>query len=281
MNQVPQVRFWGVRGSFPLSTSDNGRYGSNTSSVSIHVPGEPLVLLDLGTGVALLQDALATGTIEPPSAIAALVTHLHLDHIHGLPFFEPAHQDGFRVDVFGPRQSSGSLQAAVATLVGPPLFPLPLHAFAAKLTFHEVEDQRFQVGDLRITVRPVPHRGPTVGYRIEGPGFSVAYVSDHQQPRVLSEVAASVLALAQGADLLIHEAQFTQAEFEGKERWGHCTVEYSVEVARQSRARTLCLFHHDPRRRDDEVDQMLEQARSQAGPDLEVMAAFEGLTIDL
>ncbi|MGH9156007.1 MAG: MBL fold metallo-hydrolase [Acidimicrobiales bacterium] len=278
---APRVCFWGVRGSFPLARPQNRRYGSNTSSASLHVPGQPLVLLDLGTGLALLHDALAEEGAPRPLVAAALVTHLHLDHLQGLPFFDPVHERGTCLDVYAPRQASASLESSVGRLVGPPLFPLPLDQLAADVRFHEVHRDRFPIGALRVTVRPVPHLGPTVGYRVDGDGFSVAYVSDHQQPGDAAVVDEGVLELAEGVDLLVHEAQYSAAELDLRPDWGHCTVDYAVEVARQSGARALCLFHHDPRRDDDSLDALLAGARHAAGTGFDVVAAFEGMTITL
>jgi len=277
------VRFWGVRGSFPLSRPEARRYGTNTSSVSVHVAGEPLVLLDLGTGLPLLADGLSCQSAgRSPFTAAALVTHLHLDHIQGLPFFGPVHQEGARIDVYAPRQPSDSLRAAVSRLVGPPLFPVELDRLAADVVFHEVHEDVFALGGLRVTARPVPHLGPAVGYRIEGERFSMAYVSDHQQPADPSVVSTAVLELADGVDLLVHEAQYTNAELATRPDWGHCTVDYALHVARRCGARALCLFHHDPRRDDSEIDGLLEGARRRAaGWDLDVVAAREGMTISL
>jgi ribonuclease BN (tRNA processing enzyme) len=131
-------------------------------------------------------------------------------------------------------------------------------------------------------VRPVPHLGPTVGYRLERDGAVVVYVSDHQAPADLQTVPDSVLELCEGADLLIHEAQYTPAEWASKSHWGHCTVDYAVMVATRAGARCLALYHHDPSRTDDQLDAMVDEARGPAArAGVEVLAAAEGLTLEV
>ena len=245
--------------------------------MSVVIEGEPPLLLDLGTGVA---QAPYTGPWEGFHA-TALVTHLHFDHVLGLPFFAPVHQPAARLDVFGPVQSEGSLEQAFAALVRPPFFPLRIADLRADLRFFEVADATFEVGRAKVTARPVPHPGPTVGYRLECDGKVVCYVSDHQAPQSLEGVADSVLELCHRADLLIHDAQYTRQEFLAKPDWGHCTVDYAALVAREAGVRRLCLFHHDPSRSDDQLDALVEDVRANARPDLSVFAAAQGQTLTI
>lgn len=276
-----RVAFHGVRGSFPCPSSSNRRYGGNTAAVSLHVDGEPPILLDLGTGLPQFHRSQECGD-DLPFRATALVTHLHLDHIQGLPFFPPIHQTGTELDVYGPCQASGSLREAFARLVEPPYFPLPLDEILADLRFHEVCDEEFAIGAASVTVRPVPHVGPTVGYRIEWGGATVAYVSDHQAPADLDHVDDAVLELCDGVDLLIHEGQYTPEEFATKPNWGHCTIDYALRVAMASGARRLCVFHHDPWRSDDELDALIAQARQRlGGATEEIVAAAEGMTLSV
>lgn len=276
------VTFHGVRGSFPTSSPANRRYGGNTASLSLHMQGEAPILFDFGTGVVHVDHNRHRRPGRPFRA-SAFVTHLHLDHVQGFPFFEPVHQAGTGLDVYGPRQDSGTLREAFAALVRPPYFPLPLDEFLADLRFHEVASDELSIGRAAVKVRPVPHRGPSVGYRVEWAGATLAYVSDHQAPPGLDHVADGVLELCDGVDLLIHEAQYTDAEFAAKGDWGHCTVDYAVRVARESGARRLCMFHHDPWRSDDDLDALVEGARRliAGGPTTEVMAAAEGTTLEV
>jgi ribonuclease BN (tRNA processing enzyme) len=235
--------------------------------------------LDLGTGLRFYG---MTVPCSEPFVGTALVSHLHWDHVQGIPFFSPVLCEGARLDVYGPRQEGCSLAEAVKAFVQPPYFPVGIEELAGEFQFFEVENDVFQIGDATITVAPVPHRGPTVGYRIASQGVVIVYISDHQQPGAgSSEVSAEVLALCADADLLIHDAQFDAEEFALRSDWGHCTVEYAVEVARQAGVKRLALFHHDPSHSDDRVDELLmfaQQLESAAGLQ-EILAAAEGLTL--
>jgi len=274
-----RVTFLGVRGSFPCPSPINRRYGGNTAAVSLHVDGEAPILLDLGTG--LLQFDASEGRADGrPFRASALVTHLHLDHVQGLPFFPPVHERGAELDVYAPRQSEGSLRDAFALLVDPPFFPVPLDEIVGEIRFHEVCNDEFAIGEATVTVRPVPHLGPTVGYRVHWDGGTLAYISDHQAPPGFDHVDEAVLELCDGADLLIHEGQYTPQEFPAKADWGHSTIDYAIRVATEAGARRLCLFHHDPWRSDDDLDALVTQARKALrGATEEVMAAAEGMTL--
>ena len=274
-----RVTFLGVRGSFPCPSPINRRYGGNTSAVALHLDGEAPILLDLGTG--LPQFDTSAGRVDGgPFRASALVTHLHLDHIQGLPFFPPAHDRGTELDVYGPRQNERSLHDAFALLVDPPFFPLPIDEILGEIRFHEVCNDEFAIGEATVTVRPVPHLGPTVGYRIHSRGGTLAYISDHQAPRGLDHVDEAVLELCDGVDLLIHEGQYTAQEFQAKADWGHCTIDYAIRVATEAGARRLCLFHHDPWRSDDDLDALVaESKKALRGATDEVVAAAEGMTL--
>lgn len=272
------VTFFGVRGSTPCPCEDNRRYGGNTACVALEVPGEDPIVFDLGTGLRFFgetqpQDGSFRGT--------ALVTHLHWDHVQGLPFFVPVLQAGARLDVHAPAQQGMSLAEAFDDFMRPPYFPVRIADLPGEVVFHDTSDDDLAVGDAKVRVRQVPHVGTTLGYRVDWHGVSVAYVSDHQQPDDPDHVDQGVLELCDGADLVIHDAQYTPEEFAKKSTWGHCTVSYAVEVARRAGARRLALFHHDPAHCDSRLDQLLAQAQdlgAAAGLE-EVIAASEGLTV--
>jgi phosphoribosyl 1,2-cyclic phosphodiesterase len=207
---------------------------------------------------------------------------LHWDHVQGLPFFAPILADGAELDVYGPGQDDGTLDAAFHQFVCPPYFPVTLEELKGRIRFHDVTDADLAFNGAKVRVREVPHCGTTNGYRVEMGGATIAYLSDHQMPHDGSHaVTDDVLELCDGADLVIHDAQYTKAEFAEKYFWGHCTVEYAVFVAQEAGAKRLALFHHDPAHSDDEVDELLRQARAAAEPTSveEVVAAYEGLTL--
>jgi phosphoribosyl 1,2-cyclic phosphodiesterase len=213
-----------------------------------------------------------------------LVTHLHWDHTQGLPFFTPMLRPGAELDVYAPVQDDGrSVDEVFRSTIRPPLFPIGLEHFPGAFRFHDVSDDDFAIGDVHVRSRLVPHVGATVGYRLDWNGISIAYLSDHQQPYDGSFRASDgAIELISGADLVIHDSQYTQDEFAQKFNWGHCTVDYAVWIASHCKARRLALFHHDPTRSDDAIDALGECA-VKAGElmGLEVIVAREGLTVQL
>ena len=276
---VVNVTFYGVRGSTPCACAEHARYGGNTACVVLERPGERPIICDLGTGLRTYGLTLGATPFDG----VALVSHLHWDHVQGLPFFTPVLRAGARLDVYGPRPDGHpTLADAIAGFMSPPYFPVTVEQLDGDVVFHDLDDATVTVGSAEVTARSVPHIGRTNGYRIEWDGVSVAYVSDHQQPLDGSfRVDDAVLELAHGVDLLIHDAQFATDEFGAKAHWGHCTTEYAVQVARTAGAQMLALFHHDPSHDDTRIDCLLGMARHLAGADLEVIAAAEGVTVSL
>ncbi|MGH9184345.1 MAG: MBL fold metallo-hydrolase [Acidimicrobiales bacterium] len=274
------VTFYGVRGSTPCPCDANRRYGGNTACVTLESPGADPIVLDLGTGLRFWGETLPD---DGSFGGAALITHLHWDHVQGLPFFVPIDRPGATLDIYGPAQEGTTLESAFEEFMRPPYFPVRFTDLRGEIRFHDVGDTDLAVGDAKVKVRAVPHIGATNGYRIDQAGSSVAYISDHQQPRDGSNrVTHDVLELCDGVDLLIHDAQYTAEEFDLKAHWGHCTAHYAVSVARQAGAKRLALFHHDPAHHDDFVDRLLETAEALADDTgIEVLAAAEGLTVSL
>jgi phosphoribosyl 1,2-cyclic phosphodiesterase len=247
--------------------------------VAVTVPDEPPIIFDLGTGLRPFGD---TQPLDGTFQGTALLTHIHWDHVQGLPFFPPADRVGAHFDVFGPEQEQGTLAEVVDGFMRPPYFPVTCSDLRGEIVFHDVLKDEFHVGSAKVMTRPVPHCGPTVGYRVQWAGVTVTYISDHQAPLDLDSVADSVLELAEGTDVLIHDAQYTPAEFAEKAHWGHCTIDYAVKVGRDARAKRVVLFHHDPSHGDDDLDRLVAEARAGAGATgPEIMAGYEGLRLRL
>ena len=279
------VTFHGVRGSTPCHAPELVRYGGNTSCVSLDIDGVDPILFDLGTGLRYFGD-----TLEPGARFVGtcLLSHLHWDHIQGLPFFAPLLQEGSDITMYGPRQEGDATLASVfASTICPPLFPVELSMLPGDIDFVDCWESMFQVTttstQVDIMSRPIPHVGNTLGYRVSAHGRSVAYLSDHQMPTNRAPaMSAGARELCAGADLIIHDAQFTPSEFALKSNWGHCTIEYAVWVAAESRAKRLALFHHDPSHDDDMLDRLTAKA-AECGREfgVEVFAAREGHTIEV
>lgn len=275
-----EVTFYGVRGSTPCSCDATRGIGGNTSCVLVRVGDDDPIILDCGTGLRYLGQDLDTGPDGAPFRGTALLTHLHWDHVQGLPFFLPILRDGSLLRVVGPVQEVGTLADEVKSFVRPPLFPVDLDVLPGTISFDELCGGSFDVGSATVTVGAVPHVGNTNGYRVEKGDASVAYLSDHQQPAGGSfDVPESVLELCADVDILVHDAQYDDDEFDAKSTWGHSTPAFAAEVAKRSGAKRLVLFHHDPNHGDDWVEAMHEKTQRLAGNSLEVILAREGLSL--
>lgn len=250
----------------------------------MRIGDERPIVIDLGTGLRPLGLELEA-CMKPGEAVemTALLSHLHWDHIIGLPFCTPLLKPGGKMDVYGPPQESGSLHEVIDRVVKPPFFPVRVKELHGAIDFLEVADDDFAIGSAKVKVREVPHVGTTLGFRIEAEGTSVAFVCDHQAPDNFDSVHPNVLELCDGVDLLVHDAQYTDSEYRVKATWGHSTISYAVHVAARAGARALALFHHDPLHSDDDLDRILDSARGlpEAGRLDDVLAAAEGMVVDI
>lgn len=279
------ITFYGVRGSCPCSGDRYRRYGGNTSCLVVDTEEDEPLIVDLGTGLRALGDVLqkevrALGT---PLQATALLSHLHYDHILGIPFFAPLHDPGARLTLYGPAQPDGSLKDALHNAVQPPVFPVHMERFRGEVVTIDLGAEDFSIGSAKVMARPIEHNGITLGFRIEADGRSLAYLSDHQAPVDRRSIPEGVFELCHEVDLLIHDGQYTDDEFAEKADWGHSTAAYAVHVAAEAGAHRLVLSHHDPSHTDRELDHILSAARRlpEAKKLEDVSSAKEFETIDL
>jgi phosphoribosyl 1,2-cyclic phosphodiesterase/DNA-binding response OmpR family regulator len=286
-----RVRFWGARGSLAKPGPSTLRYGGNTSCVEVRTAAGTLIILDCGTGLHGLGQALmAAGKPSPRGHV--LISHTHWDHIQGIPFFAPLFVPQAEWDIYGPKGLGASLQESLAGQMQYAYFPVALDQLDAKIRYHELIEGTFQVEDVTVRTRYLNHPALTVAYRLEADGAAVVYASDHEphsrhlatgKGEMLGEDLRHCEFLA-GADLVIHDAQYTAEEYPAKLGWGHSTVEYAVEVCRVARAKRLVLTHHDPLRSDEAIDGLVAAARADLavrGSALEVLAAAEEQVIEV
>jgi ribonuclease BN (tRNA processing enzyme) len=251
--------------------------------VEVRTDDGTLLILDAGTGLKPLGNAL-----DGASRIQLLLTHLHLDHIEGLRFFEPLWRAGTEMHIWGPPSPLHSLRDRIARSFSPPLFPLDLGEIPATLHFHDVPNDPWELDGVRVLAVSVSHPGTTVGYRLEVDGCSFAFIPDHE-PVIGLELASlapewiSGHALAQGADVLLHDCQFDEAEYADRVGWGHSSVAHAVEFARLAGVGQLVLFHHDPDRSDAGIERLVRRANElwDGGGGHGPVAAREGETIEL
>jgi phosphoribosyl 1,2-cyclic phosphodiesterase len=216
-----------------------------------------------------------------------LLTHLHLDHVEGLRFFAPLFDEQVKLEVWGPPSPVSSLQERIARSFSPPLFPLDLRGVPAQVSFHDVPRRPWTIHGASLSAALVAHPGPTLGFRIETATSSLAYLPDHE-PALAGPIAdrsrdwISGSLLAEGADLLLHDAQYSQDEYADHVGWGHSSVADAVAFARAAGAGRLVLFHHDPSHSDEALERLQAEARTLATADAEPPTlAREGMILDL
>jgi CheY-like chemotaxis protein/phosphoribosyl 1,2-cyclic phosphodiesterase len=293
-----RVRFWGTRGSIAVPGPDTVRFGGNTSCVEVTTNGGDCFMFDCGTGARALGAKLVACAHKPISA-TILLSHTHWDHIQGFPFFAPLFIPGTRITVCGPEGSGRSLREVLAGQMEFTYFPVDIGQLPASITFQELGEGTYEIGGARIVAQYLHHPTMTLGYRVEVDGAALVYACDHEPfsetlwrddparshaESIVHEGDRRHARFMAGADMVIHDAQYTPEESPSKKNWGHSTYEYSVGLAAAAGVRELVLTHHDPTHDDAFVDEIETRARRYAaglGDAVRVCCAHEGLELTL
>ncbi len=281
------VRFWGVRGSVATPGLETEKFGGNTSCVEIS-EGKYSLILDAGTGIRLLGNEWMK-TREQES-INILLSHCHLDHIQGFPFFSPLHDKNFILHIYGPKGNRRGLRGVVASIFTREIFPVKFSKIPARLIFHELGEETLNLGPFKITSFYINHPGKTLGYVISSWGKKVAYLCDHEPIHSFKHLKNTpqkayqekLLKHLDGADLLIHDAHFDNDNYGNFKGWGHSPWEYAIDLARAASIPQLAFFHFSPGDTDYQIEsRLLEAKRQNTEVPITLFAAQEGKLIAL
>jgi phosphoribosyl 1,2-cyclic phosphodiesterase len=278
-----RVTIWGCRGSVATPGPETVEYGGNTSCVEVSLDDGTILVLDAGTGIRELGLALLD---RGACRLHLLLTHLHLDHLEGLRFFAPLWDERVTLDIWGPPSPVLSLEERIRRSFSPPLFPIDLRDLPAQVRFRDVPRQRWALEGVSLGADLILHPGPTVGFRIETAESSLAYLPDHEP--ALAGIAdrstdwISGGSIAEKADLLLHDAQYSEEEYEERIGWGHTSVADAVGFTHAVGARRLVLFHHEPLHTDELLARLEAHAQSLVARNEEQPTlAREGMVVEL
>lgn len=281
-----EIRFWGVRGSIASPGPKTTYFGGNTSCLEIHT-GDKSLILDAGTGIRLLGNTLSQPEGAKALTLHLLLSHFHTDHICGLPFFHPLYEKNTTLHIYGPRENHRQPGAVLNAFFAEEFFPVPISRMPARLQFHALANDRVKIGPFQITTFVVNHPGTALGYRIESAGKKLVYLSDHEPMEKYCHLKhttrlhyeQSLLQALQGADLLIHDAHFTDSRYPRFRGWGHSPWSYPVALAAAAGIKKLVLFHYAPEYDDSQLKrsfaQLKQQMRREKSP-VQVLMAREG-----
>jgi phosphoribosyl 1,2-cyclic phosphodiesterase len=295
------VRFWGVRGSYPTPGPETLRHGGNTSCVEVQA-GPHTLIFDAGTGIIRLGETLLQQSADLASLdLALFFTHAHGDHLVGFPFFAPLFDARTHLHLFGPKLAGRAFEELVTTVMSPPYFPVDVRQLPSQRTCYTVHDalciswhqhsanptvtnqyehkaHRLRPTEVHVTTRFTnshPLNGAVI-YRIDYAGRHIVYATDVEWK---DGCDPDFLAFIEGADLLIHDAQYTVQDYQqSKQGFGHSTVEMAVETAQLAHVHKLILFHHEPTYDDNQLDRLEAEAQRRFA---HTLSAYEGMEIDL
>jgi phosphoribosyl 1,2-cyclic phosphodiesterase len=297
-----RLKFWGTRGSIATPGKHTVRYGGNTPCVELRLDDDHLIILDAGTGIRNLGESLIGSGVSLKAHI--FVSHPHWDHIQGFPFFKPAFISGNEITIVGGETEKVSLQKMISDQMNKIYFPIQLNELKASIKFRKVGEEKFRIHDAQISTIFLNHPTFAIGYRITKDGKSIVYISDNEPfDRELSQAIRNVeksvydkyakqegdpnrriFDFVRDADVLIHDATYTPEEYVNRVGWGHSHYLFTLKIAAEGNVKNLVLFHHDPIRTDEQVDEILATCRREIKNRkyrFHCVAAAEGLELEV
>lgn len=264
INKEMIVQFWGVRGTLPVPGENSVIYGGNTNCVTLSLAKKHFFIFDAGTGIKRLSSHLLKQNKFPMSA-KIFVSHPHYDHINGIPFFVPLYMKGNEFEFFGAPQGDINVEKIIGDQMDSIYFPITLKEFAAKISFHDLKEETFNIDEVQIQTILLNHPGKCLGYRVQYDNKVFCYITDHElyledAPYYNQFDVDRLVKFIDQADVLIIDSTYNDAEYISKIGWGHSPVSRVVDVADKAKVKLLCLFHHDPDQLDKDIDFKLREA---------------------
>jgi phosphoribosyl 1,2-cyclic phosphodiesterase len=292
------IKFWGVRGSIPTPGPSTIRYGGNTPCLELRYSDEKFFILDAGSGIRSL--GLELMKLGKPVKSHIFISHMHWDHIQGIPFFVPAFIPGNEFTFHGAQEADMRLEDILSDQMNPVNFPVQIDEMRSTFKFEEIFEGRYKIDGVSIETIYLNHPGYALGYRFLVNKKSVVYISDNEpypvypsrdnasadpdESQLVEDNNQKLINFMRDADIAIHDSQYTPEEYKTKYQWGHSPYDYTVKIALAANVRTLVLFHHDPVHDDDFIDHIVDAAKKlswQAGSNMKIIGAAEGLSLSL
>jgi len=292
------LKFWGVRGSIPTPGPQTSRYGGNTPCLELNYDGENFFILDAGSGIRALGQHLMTLGKSIKSHI--FISHMHWDHIQGIPFFVPAFIPGNEFTFHGAQEADMKLEDILSDQMNPVNFPVQIDEMSSKFVFENLYEGNYEFNGIKVETLYLNHPGYALGYKFYVNGKAVVYISDNEpypvypntsqdtdnpdEIQIVEDNNQRLINFAKDTHIFVHDAQYTPEEYKTKYQWGHSPYDYTVKVAMEANVNTLVLFHHDPVHDDDFIDKMIDSAKKiswQSGSNMKIIGAREGLELSL
>lgn len=276
-----KITIWGCRGSLPTPGPTTVRYGGNTTCVELRLEDGTVIILDAGSGMKRLGQALARRL--DTREVYLYLTHTHWDHLMGFPFFVPGYATDFVVHVRGGPLAKGLLKESLEHQMRPPYFPVAFRQLRAQFDFTVGEPQARSIGSCKVEPIRLNHPNGGYGFKFTESGRSFVFLPDNELEfaHVQGMDRNRYVEFCNGAALLLHDSQYTEDEYRQRRGWGHTNIAGSVGLARDAEVERLVLFHHDPEHSDEQMDELLALARREATGGPECSAAMEGMEIEV